>query len=306
MSGLDNSLLSFSWHATVLHMNLLSPQLIAFMAVVKRKTVHAAAESLHITQTAVTQRIKVLEANLKTTLFLRSRRGMELTNEGEALLRYCQAAVDLEGQTLAQIQGAGVATEVTLRLCGPTSIMRSRVIPASMSLVPSYPDLLFEFQIIDQEVRHQRLKAGEVDFAIVQKQDLADEMAHKQLTPESYVLVCSSSWQGRKIRDIVATERVIDFEPSDQMTLHYLQEHQLQSDMHPGRYFVNKTELIADLVCQGVGYTTLTREFVKPYVESGDMIVLNNSKPIVVQPYLAWYQRPEPPPYLHQLIQLIK
>lgn len=287
-------------------MNLLSPQLVAFMAVVKCKTVHAAAESLFITQTAVTQRIKGLEANLKTTLFLRSRRGMELTVEGEALLRYCQAAVDLEGQALAQIQGSGIATEVTLRLCGPTSIMRSRIIPAAMSLITEYPDLLFEFQIVDQEVRHQRLKAGDADFALVHKQDLADEMAHKQLEPENYVLVCSSQWQGRQLHDIITQERVVDFDPQDQMTLNYLQEYQLIDDMHPGRYFVNKTELIADLVCQGVGYTALTREFVTPFVDSGEMMILNGGKTFLVQPYLAWYPRPEPPAYLPKLIDRIK
>ena len=281
-------------------MNLLSPQLVAFMSVVKNKTVHAAANTLCITQTAVTQRIKALEARLKTTLFIRSRRGMALTTEGEALLRYCQAACDLEGETMAQIHQSGVASEVTLALCGPTSIMRSRVIPACLPLIDDYPDLLFEFQICDVAERQQRLKLGESDFVIVQKNELADEMEYKQLNPEVYVLVCSSDWQGRKLQQVIKQERAIDFDPSDQATIQYLQEHKLLDDMRPSRYYVNHTELIADLVCQGVGYTTLTREFAKQYVDAGDMIILNNSKVYTVQPYLAWYKRPEPPQYFQR------
>ena len=71
-------------------MSLLSPRLIAFLAVAQCKTVHRAADKIHITQTAVTQRIRALEHSLKTTLFIRTRKGMNLTPEGEVLLRYCR------------------------------------------------------------------------------------------------------------------------------------------------------------------------------------------------------------------------
>ena len=78
-------------------MRLLSHNLQAFIAVVEQSTVHGAAKQVNLTQTGVTQRIRALESDLQTTLFLRSRKGMKLTREGEALLRYCRGAVDLEG-----------------------------------------------------------------------------------------------------------------------------------------------------------------------------------------------------------------
>lgn len=286
-------------------MSLLSPQLIAFMSVIKHKTVHAAADALNITQTAVTQRIKNLELRLKTTLFIRSRRGMDLTTEGEALLRYCMAARDLEGATLAQINQSGQLSEVTLSICSATSIMRSRVIPASLQLIDEYPNLLFNFKIQDLADRQQILKRGESDFVIMSKQFLTDEMSHKQLQPEHYVLVCSSQWKRRRLDDIIKTERIIDFDAADEATISYLQEYDLLDRTNSSRYFVNHTEMIADLVCKGVGYTTLTREFVKPYVDAGDMIILNESKTFDVQPYLAWFSRPEPPRYFQRLIDAI-
>ena len=67
-------------------MSLLSPTLEAFWAVVRKGTVQDASHILGITQTGVTQRIRSLEKQLKTTLFTRSRKGMKLTAEGEALL----------------------------------------------------------------------------------------------------------------------------------------------------------------------------------------------------------------------------
>ena len=66
-------------------MSLLSANLQAFVSVARQGTVHGAAAELYLTQTGITQRIRAIEKELKTTLFLRSRKGMTLTQEGEAL-----------------------------------------------------------------------------------------------------------------------------------------------------------------------------------------------------------------------------
>lgn len=65
-------------------------------------------------QTAVTQRIRALEQILKITLFIRSRKGMGLTPEGQALYRYCLGVNELSGETLAGIKGVGVMNEVAI------------------------------------------------------------------------------------------------------------------------------------------------------------------------------------------------
>ena len=67
---------------------LKNPLLIAFEKVVLLKTIHAAAIDLGLTQAAITKRIQALEAEIGVNLFLRSRRGMALTEEGTALLQY--------------------------------------------------------------------------------------------------------------------------------------------------------------------------------------------------------------------------
>ena len=49
-------------------MSLLNPNLQAFMSIVRLGTVHGAAAELKLTQTAITQRIRVIEAELETDL----------------------------------------------------------------------------------------------------------------------------------------------------------------------------------------------------------------------------------------------
>lgn len=287
-------------------MSLLSPNLLAFMAIVKHKTVHGAASAIHLTQTAVTQRIRSLEKNLKVTLFVRSRRGMSLTQEGEALLRYCISAKALEGEALAHIQKTGLDTEVELSISAPTSIMRARIVPACLPIMKNFPNLLMHFDVDDAEDRHEKLRAGLVDLVILRQEHLRPEMQHKILHPEEYVLVGSAKWKGRRLKDIIQNERIIDFDKTDTVTFDYLKHYDLFDEANHGRYFVNRTENLALMVSSGIGYTTLAKEFAKPYVDNQELIILNNAKTLNISQVLAWFDRPEPPKYFSAVLQAIK
>ncbi|MBL8157186.1 MAG: LysR family transcriptional regulator, partial [Anaerolineae bacterium] len=61
-----------------------------FLHVAQEGSFSAAAERLFITQSAVSQHIKELEASLGRTLFERGRRGVRLTPAGETLYRYAR------------------------------------------------------------------------------------------------------------------------------------------------------------------------------------------------------------------------
>src|SRR5215218_4422266 len=69
------------------------PQIEAFLEVARRQNLSRAAEALYISQPTVTARLQTLEASLEEQLFLRTRRGMRLTEAGEAYLPYAERAV---------------------------------------------------------------------------------------------------------------------------------------------------------------------------------------------------------------------
>lgn len=287
-------------------MSLLSPQLEAFMAIVHHKTVHGAANILHITQTAVTQRIRNLEGRLETSLFVRTRRGMMLTPEGESLLRYCSAAQDLEEEALISINGAGKKTPIRVCVTGPTSIMRSRIIPQCFSVMESFPNLLMNFDIIDPEIRDKSLRIGDSQFAVIQQEDIAREMEYKLLKPENYILVCTSKWKGRSLEDIIKEEHIIDYNPADQMTFNYLKRHKLFHWANLDRHFVNRTESLAMMIVDGYGYGLLTKEFSQPYINNNQMVVLNSGKIYENTMALVWYERPKAPAYFSAFIDAIE
>jgi DNA-binding transcriptional LysR family regulator len=69
-------------------------QLDAFMEVSRRGTVSQAAEALFVTQPTLTARLKGLERELDAILFVRSGRGMRLSEAGRAFLPYAERTLD--------------------------------------------------------------------------------------------------------------------------------------------------------------------------------------------------------------------
>ena len=76
-----------------------------FYVVAKHKHMTKASEELHISQPAISQSIKKLEEQLGGTLFLRSNKGMELTEEGKMFYEYVKGALELIKSSGIEITG---------------------------------------------------------------------------------------------------------------------------------------------------------------------------------------------------------
>ena len=73
---------------------MLLNQIGAFVEIARRQSVSRAAEALFISQPALTARLKGLEADLGSQLFVRTPRGMRLTDAGNAFLPYAVRALE--------------------------------------------------------------------------------------------------------------------------------------------------------------------------------------------------------------------
>jgi LysR family transcriptional regulator (chromosome initiation inhibitor) len=284
-------------------MRLLGPQFEAFLAVVKNKTVHGAADDIHLTQTGITQRIRTLEKRLSTSLFVRSRRGMLLTKEGEALLRYCQQVEQLEGEALSSITGTGTEKIVSIGITGPTTMIHSRITPPCIKVAKKYPNLLLKFDINDNENCVNSLRKGDNQLAIIEHGYLSDEMEHKILRPELYVLVASANWKKRRLQEVIKNERIIDFDERDKMSFNYLKQFHLFDDANKDRHFANETSTLALMITNELGYSVLPLEFAKPYINNRHLIVLNAGKTYSYSQALAWFPRHQQPKYFSALIK---
>jgi DNA-binding transcriptional LysR family regulator len=114
----------------------------AFVQVARTGAISRAAESLFVTQPAVTSRIQGLERSLGTELFTRSRHGSRLTDAGRALLPHAERVL------AALRQGRAAVDQVRTGAAGSLTIGAA---PAVSTYV--LPAMLHRFQAGHPEVR---------------------------------------------------------------------------------------------------------------------------------------------------------
>jgi DNA-binding transcriptional LysR family regulator len=104
-------------------------QLTAFVEVAREQNLSRAAEGLFLTQPALTARIKGLERELGCSLFIRTSRGMRLTEAGEAFLPYAVRALDtlVDGRMQVNALERGGAGRLVL---GAAPAVSTYVLPA--------------------------------------------------------------------------------------------------------------------------------------------------------------------------------
>lgn len=285
-------------------MSLLSPSLEAFWAVVQKGTVLEAAKMVDLTQTGVTQRIRSLEKQLGTTLFTRSRKGMRLTQEGESLLRYVQAARDLEGETLSHIGGKQVSTVKEICIAGSSSLMHSRILSRVSPVMKKNPQLRVRFDITDDDSVIGKLKSGFAQLGTLPANQVGKELDFKLLSPERHYFFGPSSWKKRKLEEIISTETIVDFDPQDITTLDLLKKNRL-TQFKKQRHFANSIGGVCDLIAAGVGYSALSEEVARPYVKEGLLTQIQAPHFIERSVALAWYPRAAMPVYFRSLIEAL-
>ena len=93
-----------------------------FCCVADQQSISAAAKMLRISQPAVTQHIKMLEASFNATFFVRSRTGVSLTEAGATLLVYAQRVATLNEEVKSRLRQPHSDLGGYLRLGASTTI----------------------------------------------------------------------------------------------------------------------------------------------------------------------------------------
>lgn len=100
---------------------MFNPQLTVFVRVADLGSFNKAAETLYISPTAVMKQVNALEKHLDLTLFVRGRRGVTLTPEGQVIYRHALRMFEQSAQALQEARAAADFAATTF--CVGTSIL---------------------------------------------------------------------------------------------------------------------------------------------------------------------------------------
>ncbi len=137
----------------------------AFVWAARLGSFRTAAEKLHITQAAISNRIASLEQDFGTRLFDRDARDIRLTFAGRNLLVHAERMLELcRDMYAASAAPSNVVGEV--RIGAIETVVHTWLIPFLQRVQERYPGI--EIQLTSESTRrlHEQLQQGELDIAL--------------------------------------------------------------------------------------------------------------------------------------------
>lgn len=252
-----------------------------------------ASKLLFISQSAVSQSIKVLEKKLGVTLFIRSTKRVLLTPEGEILLKHIEPAMNLIHQGEYQLLEANSLNGGQLRIGASDTICRYYLVPFLNDFHRKYPKVHIKVTNATSIACAQLLEAGQVDFAITNFPNSGLYSGHSTRVIQNFhdVFIANDAYSELKgqrlsLEDLLKYPiLMLDRKSTTSEFLHSMfQRHQL--DLVP-EIELSSNDLLVDLAKIGLGIA-----FVPDYLISGRedglfTLQLNEELP-VRQMVVAW------------------
>lgn len=127
-----------------------------FLVVARLANLRAAADQLHLTHSAVSQQIKLLEEQIGFPLFDRAKRRLTLNSAGAALLRAATPALAQLDQGLRAATAAAVGEEQRVRMTVLPSFAQRWLLPRMNRWREQHPDIVLDIEATPALVDLQR------------------------------------------------------------------------------------------------------------------------------------------------------
>ena len=115
-----------------------------FLTVAREGNITRASKSLHIAQPSLSKQLMELEAELGKRLFIRSKRGVTLTDEGVLLRKRAEEILMLCEKTSQEISQSEDMITGEISIAGAPSSIVSQAVSAMMN---AYPHVRFKFRM---------------------------------------------------------------------------------------------------------------------------------------------------------------
>lgn len=145
-----------------------------FYIVAKNKHMTSASEELHISQPAISQSIKKLEEQLGGTLFLRSNKGMELTEEGKMIYQYVKGALELINNAENEFTSFRNLTKGEIRIGCSTTLTKLILMDILKEFHKEYPNININITNNLTTNLINDLKLGKLDFVIFNESNIKE------------------------------------------------------------------------------------------------------------------------------------
>ncbi|GAQ54086.1 LysR family transcriptional regulator ArgP [Streptomyces acidiscabies] len=264
-------------------------QVRTLLAVVDEGTFDAAASALHLTPSAVSQRVKALEQRTGRVLLLRTK-PVRATESGEIVVRFARQLARLERDTRSELgmSGEGEATRVSVAVNSDS--LATWFLPALQG-VPQDPPLSFELHREDETRTAQLLREGLVMAAVTASPEPVTGCSVRPLGTMRYLACAHPGFAARHLTgplpEALSRAPVVVFDRRDG-----LQDTFVRTLGAGGagrvRHSVPASEGFRDAVVAGLGWGMIPEVHAQPLVQEGELVSLAPDRPLDLP--LFWQQ----------------
>jgi LysR family transcriptional regulator, low CO2-responsive transcriptional regulator len=164
-------------------------QLVAFLTVVRRGSVTAAAEELVVTQPSVSAAVSALERELGVRLTERAGRTLRPTAAGAAYVPYAADMLGLLDQGARAAREAAEQEPHTLRISAVTTAGEYLVPQLIQAFRERHPDVEISLDVGNREVVFQRVLDHRVDVAVTGRIPDDERLTGREFADNEFVLI---------------------------------------------------------------------------------------------------------------------
>ena len=277
-------------------------QLRALRAAVDAGTLDGAARALHVTPSAVSQRLKALEQGTGHVLLVRSR-PVRVTEPGRALLRLARE-VDLLAADTARELSSGAGGRVVLPVAVNADSLATWLLPALAALGD---EVLLDLRRADQDDTAALLRDGTVVAAVTAASRPVPGCSSTPLGVLRYRPAAVPAFAQRWFADgptaaALGRAPVVDFDRDDDLQRGWLRR-RTRGRADPPRHLVPSTEGFVQAVLSGLGWGMLSElQLAEPSL-AGAVVLLDPDA--VVDVRLHWQRWKVRSPSLERLTDVV-
>ncbi|GAA4045236.1 LysR family transcriptional regulator ArgP [Arthrobacter methylotrophus] len=275
-----------------------SEQLHTFAAVLTEGTLEAAARSLNITPSAVSQRLKALEQASGRVLLQRSN-PVQATESGQVVLRLARQFAQLEADAERELGLPGESPMVSVPIVVNADSLAVWFLNA-LTRVPAELNAVFDLHRDDEQHSTSMLRAGMVMAAVTATPEPVQGCRVEPLGSMRYRAVTTPGFRTRWLPDgvNVASLRAapaVDFDRKDEYQHRFLElMGGARRGMEPAgpRHYVPSSQEFAETIRLGLGWGLLPETQCEREIADGRLVELAPGRPLDIPLYWQRWRTP--------------
>lgn len=280
----------------------------AVAAVVREGSFERAAQALHVTASAVSQRVKLLEQRLGQVLVVRGQ-PCTATPAGSALCRHAEQVAMLEAELRRHVPGLALeaGAQPTLRLAVNADSLATWFMGAAAAFCEAEGALL-DLRLEDQDHTAEQLRQGEVAAAVTALAAPVQGCRSVPLGRMRYLATASPAFVQRHfaaglVADTLVHAPCLTFNRKDRLQDLWLQAQFGAEVPPPPRHWLPASQAFVDAALAGLGWGMNPAALVQDLVAQGRLVDLRPGRPLHVA--LHWQHPRHAPPMLQRLTDAV-